>query len=354
MSVLGLNISDRVRQEKLTVEEFERIVTLISALSAGLNKAVVRTMLAKKAGYTSNPDNENKLLDLAGRRFDPQQIPKRPDLPFEVSIAAGEYVDENFDDTSRYFILNEVIKREFSEADFLREIVGTRVVNEIGEAFGRYSELLDTLRDLPGQCVNERGVYLIFSPVEGDRLTVGLMRITLEMNGEKPGRLPKYVTEQFNDDGSHSQFVEGFMLEASGFVYAIGKITTRRNFRISKLEVESRPKADGSGTVRDDLIGLRLGGHIDGRRPNAHRIYCYQVIGADRQAEMEMLLKTQGSLRSYDNLANLIAQDFKIRDVVAKSIENYLLDTKSSPPGNLNSLDLNSQTSSGTGEKTGT
>lgn len=321
---------------------FERLASVVAAEDKKpgekpqLGEARKRIVLA--AGYEQK---SNSFIHSTGDRISPPQVYKRSrPLPLPLTNGIIDFIDQRYESQlEKYFILTRVLLVKVDEAIFLDEVVRQRVVNELGETLGKYSSMMGSLDTLKGDAVNEYGHFLLFCPYENQDIAIGEMAISLELDNGQPTRLPRFQTVEYGNSGERIHVAKGFMFEEAGIIYAIARVNGS-HLRVSKLQKHSRPKGGGVDEVRNDLVGLRLGGYDYGGRPHCHRIYCYQLAGDDRRSSVSSLLRERGSHRKYDNPKTEISRDFGIREEVVVKIVDFLRNTDGGSAGGLDAPEI--------------
>lgn len=293
-----------------------------------------------------------KFVDIEGNPFDPVQIFRRKkSLPKGYEDAVFKYLWSNLNDLALYYVLKHVFEEKVDEIEFLECIAKDKELFEIGKILGSQDSMRASLQSLNNQREKRLLQFLLFTPTEEGSIIHSIMEIDLHNNEEN--KLPSFVTKEYNASGLISSVVEGFMYEADGFIFAIGKMADRGSLRVSKLKRVSRVRGnqsnqeDGDSLSRHDLIGLRLGGYSNLENPNAHRVYAYEITTTEKFQIIDQFLTKNGSKIAFDKTNTLahihfLNSEFKIANYTCKIIIEYLVRHASKHEfGNLDTPSLN-------------
>ena len=273
-----------------------------------------------------------KLEDGSGYPFDPEQVDRRKrEIPRAFCTSAAKYVTNEFDKLGMYYIMKYVLGAKIDEKAYMLSVIAEEELGIRGETLGSIRKMANSINQSKPIFGEEdaSGVrhahYLVITMPNEDEINVAPMSISYD--GDELS-VPEFETRSYDSSGDVTGEVSGFMVEASVYIYTIGKDFGGANLRISKLLVHNRLKEQSDDPNRFDLFGLRLGGFSNKLRPNSHRVFAYQIRDQARMEEVTQKIKMSGSLRNYSSQGMSIAEglngDFNIRLSKAETICKFL------------------------------
>lgn len=317
--------------EKLEQPEVYRLVEFLSHQIGSdgkrLTKAEVKRLLADRM---PRDNATGRPIDEHGYPFDPEQVDRRKKgIPAAFCRSAREYMEERYNVLEMYYVLRHVFMFPIKEHDFLYRAVAERQFGIRGKTLGSIHEMADALHTVHRIFDKKTSdnyyytYYLVVTMSDKSELNISPMEVKFL---DDPLAMPEFTTRTYSG-GNVVAEVTGFIMEASSFLYTIGQDFGLSNLRISKLQIIPRIKNDTQSQNRYDLAGLRLGGFSNKQRPNAHRVFAYQISDVQRMSEITDNIKSWGSLRRYeseDSLAQGLSKDFAIVPDTSDSIIKFL------------------------------